>query len=130
MKQITMDKKYTYCNGEPARILCVDRPNQASYPVSSMMQNGTIIQHNIYGKYSNAIDGKFDLVEVWEPKDKEPIWEWVSDNIFIRGLCFYDGKNNCLFTKYGKRNGPSYICISKVEHIEQWMIDAQEKLEE
>lgn len=125
--QIAMDKKYTYRNGEPARILCVDRPD-ADTPVISMRENGAVFFHRLYGKECKNIS-EWDLIEVWTPQDKEPIWAWDYTDTVSRRLSFYDNINKCMFKYDGTRNGLPYTNYAKVEHVEQWMLDAQTKLQ-
>lgn len=125
--QITMDKKYTYRNGESARILCVDRPD-ADIPVISMRANGALIFHRAYGKeYSDVFE--WELIEEWTPKDKEPVWAWDKGYICSRELLFFDANNNCCFMADGTRNGPEFLYYAKVEHLEQWILDAQAELQ-
>lgn len=62
---IEMTKKYRYASGEPARILCVDRPGP-SYPVLSMADNGTLYAHDADGKYAyNYRDRQLIEVSPW-----------------------------------------------------------------
>ena len=123
---ISMDKKYTYTNGESARILCVDRPN-TQFPVISMDKNGQTHYHTANGSNNWTL---ISLIEVWTPQDKEPIWCWDTNYTCVKVLMFYDAKNKRLFTYEGKRNGIIYTNYAKVEHYEQWMLDAQAKLED
>ena len=125
---ITMDKKYTYGNGEPARILCVDR-NCKDFPVLALAIDGTVTVHTAYGR---GLEECWDLIEEWQPQDKEPVWAWDNKAYrkFGRVLQFYDAKNKCLFYRNGKRDGPAYDNYAKVEHYAQWMLDAQAKLED
>lgn len=68
---ISMERKYTYRNGEPARILCVDAP--VKYPVRSMDENGHIWTHACNGV---SLDGAIlDLIEV---KEKKTLEFWVN----------------------------------------------------
>lgn len=125
---ITMDKKYTYTNGESARILCVDCPN-TQFPVISMDGSGRIHYHTTNGSNEWTT---INLIEIWTPQDKEPVWAWDNEDYgkFGRVLQFYDLKNKCLFDPRGQRDGPTYNNYAKVELIEQWMLDVQTKLEE
>lgn len=121
-----MDKKYTYTNGESARILCVDCPN-TQYPVISMDIDGQIHYHTANGSNDWAT---VNLIEIWTPQDKEPVWAWDYTDTVSRRLSFYDNTNKCMFKYNGERNGLPYTNYAKVEHIEQWMLDAQAKLED
>lgn len=60
MKKITMDGKYTYRSGEPARILCVDGPGD--YPVKTLSDKGRVHHHFDDGKVYGVSD--FDLIPV------------------------------------------------------------------
>lgn len=64
-EQITMDGQYTYRNGEPARVLCVDRPGDI--PVLSMSASGVVFCHDARGKKSPQFGyerGDYDLIKV------------------------------------------------------------------
>lgn len=69
MSKISMDKKYTYKNGEPARILCTDGYSQP-YSVISMTKKGGIHSHDLNGVSATGQDA-LCLIEVWEPKKGE-----------------------------------------------------------
>ena len=124
--QVTMGKKYTYTNGESARILCVDSPH-TEFPVISMDESGQIHYHTANGSNSWTL---VHLIERWTPQDKEPVWAWDHGTAYGRIIRFYDAKNKCLFSSDGIRNGLSYPNYAKIEHYEQWMLDAQAKLED
>lgn len=124
--QITMGKKYTYTNGESARILCVDSPH-TEFPVISMDIDGLIHHHTANGSNEWTT---INLIEVWQPQDKELVWAWDYTDTVSKRLLFYDKINNSLFTHNGLRNGHTYDNYAKVEHLEQWMLDAQAKLED
>ena len=125
--QITTDKKYTYRNGQSARILCTDR-NYKNLNIVSMGLDGTITVHEQNGR---GVERQWDLIEVWQPQDKEPVWAWDHKTICGRTLRFYDKENKCLFGEDGRRNGIlSYHNYAKIEHIEQWMLNAQAKLQD
>lgn len=71
---ITMDKKYKYRNGQPARVLCVDRGTYC--PVVSVSERGAINAHFADGHYGSGGDHNLDLIEVspWEDfKIDEPV---------------------------------------------------------
>lgn len=130
---VDMNKKYIYRNGEPARILCVDRYKNAEYSnafkVITLAQNGNLYTHNADGQYIG--DNTLDLIEVWQPADKEPAWAW-DDSIIPARLAFgfYDAHNSCLYSSNGLRGGREYDNYRTVEHIEQWMLDKQKELED
>jgi len=67
---ISLDKKYKYRNGEPARILCVDG-NKPDFPVVSQTVDGVLRGHRPQG--ACQLEG-FDLVEVHEPRTL-----WVNE---------------------------------------------------
>lgn len=70
MNNISMDKKYRYRNGEPARILCIDAKGIA-YPVVSITQHGTTITHCITGEYKvDYRESDWDLIEVMPEPEK------------------------------------------------------------
>ena len=62
--KISMGKLYQYRNGEPARVVCIDRPSEFS--VISIQKNGTIRTHLIDGRYVLNDESDFDLIEVTE----------------------------------------------------------------
>ena len=124
--QITMDKKYTYRNGQSARILCLDR-NYKHLNIVSMGLDGIITVHEQNGR---GVERQWDLIEVWQPQDKEPVWAWDYPDTVSKRLSFYDNINKKLFTYDGKRSGQVYTNYAKVEHVEQWMLDAQAKLQD
>jgi hypothetical protein len=71
---ISMDKKYKYRNGQPARILCVDRKEFNAnhvYPVISLGQDGALRYHHYDGVRPG--DCSWDLFEV-KPKTKVDFW--------------------------------------------------------
>jgi hypothetical protein len=61
--KISMDKQYKYRNGEPARVLCVDRPGIEKYPVLSMTKTGKLYRHTVNGSVC-AEKEDYDLIEV------------------------------------------------------------------
>jgi hypothetical protein len=73
-KTIDMNKKYTYRNGAPARILCVDAREPG--PVISLDQHGYPLRHYEDGS-RNEIGSlsEYDLLEVKEEKTLE---FWVN----------------------------------------------------
>lgn len=68
MSTITLDKKYKYRNGEPARILAIDTPG--NMPVVSVTVSGLLIQHNPEGGFfRSSPESIYDLIEVREPRE-------------------------------------------------------------
>ena len=127
---ISMDKEYTFRNGEHARILCIDKVG--GYPVVSLLEHlGSIHLHNLDGSSSSIVNNDFDLIEVipWVPKDKEPVWAWYVTMKGGRYLRFWDEKNNGVFTIGGVRNGIGLANYAKVENIEPWMLELQKQLQ-
>ena len=98
-----MDKKYKTKDGNPVRILCIDKPGD--YPVVGLVDSSTDIDEwTLYGKYyddcSNSID---DLVEVSEWDDFK-----IDDPVMVR-----DSENGPWFKRYfaGVNHGkPSVWC--------------------
>lgn len=128
---ISMDKEYTFSNGEPARVLCTDRVGE--YPVLSLLEPlGSIHLHNLDGTSSVIDNNDFDLIEVipWAPKDKEPVWAWDGAMTGSRYLRFWDEKNNGVFDIAGVRHGVWFSNYAKVENIEPWMLELQKQLKE
>lgn len=65
MKKISMGKKYTYRNGEPAKILRIDN-NDDRFPVVSMKIDGSTVNHTAFGLSTIStisLTGADDLVE-------------------------------------------------------------------
>ncbi len=75
---ITMEGKYQYRNGEPARILCVDRPVESNSNVLSMSKIGCIYTHDKHGICCNGNDPFRDLVPIPEKTLDEQLWEWAK----------------------------------------------------
>jgi hypothetical protein len=67
---IEMTKKYRYRNGEPARIICVDRPHEI-FKVISMSEKGILEFHTINGTADYDHNTDFDLIEC---KEKKVLW--------------------------------------------------------
>jgi len=82
-----MGKKYKYRNGEPARVLCTDRPSDGSLHVISIEEDGDIICHTLEGYfYSDKTASNYDLIEVspyedFKIDDKVIVWD-------IKGMHF------------------------------------------
>ena len=78
---IAMDKQYRYRNGEPARVLCVDRPND--WTVVSMGDTGSLHLHQNDGRSSMMkTEHVRDLIEV------VPLWRgavWVRESDLMAG---------------------------------------------
>lgn len=71
---ISMDRKYIYRNGEPARILCVDAPG--NYPVVTLDELGRHFRHDSDGVCNVlGITDEWDLIEV---KEKKTLEFWVN----------------------------------------------------
>lgn len=73
-QEISMDKKYRYRRGGPARILCIDRPKEQC-PVLSMDEFGTLHCHYYNGKIYNDQLCEFDLIA-----EKDVLWVNVYGN--------------------------------------------------
>jgi hypothetical protein len=87
---ISMDKKYKYRNGEPARVLCVDRAN-SQMPVVSLTADGAITLHTKAGGYLVECEGDLDLIEVspWDDfKIDEPVMVRNHDSHMWQGRHF------------------------------------------
>jgi hypothetical protein len=72
--KISMNKKYRYRKGDPARVLCVDASGE--YPVISLDENGDTTQHIANGQV--LLDGlgtSWDLIEV---KEEKTLIAWVN----------------------------------------------------
>jgi len=128
---IEVNKKYTTRDGKEVRIYATD--GLGAYPV-----HGAILEYGIwginswteYGEQEGRHKSEKDLVGVWAPQDKEPIWCWNAGDISKRTLRFWDAKGSATFSFRGERGGLSeYKNYEKVQHVEQWMLDAQAKLE-
>ena len=128
---IDINKKYTTTEGKEVRIYATD--GAGDYPIHGAVLDTTqwvLTKWRGDGRYASS-PHLHDLVEVWAPKDKEPIWCWDSGHTSQRILRFWDAKNNCTFLHNGKRDSPSvWENFAKVENVEQWMLDIQAKLED
>ena len=84
--KIDINKKYRYRNGKPARILCVDAPDQDD-PVISMDEQSLINRHKPDGRYYPDESSCLDLIEVREPREWEiTCYEDGSMRVNIGGL--------------------------------------------
>jgi hypothetical protein len=128
---IDINKKYTTRDGREVRIYATD--GEGRYPI-----HGSIFEHNIWcvstwtehGEQEGRHKSERDLVEAWQPQDKELVWCWDNDEMTQRTLRFFDAKNSCSFNVIGRRNGVRWDNYAKVEHVEQWMLDIQAKLDD
>lgn len=78
---ISMDKKYRYRNGEPARILCIDANGR--YPVVSLNEEGSVIFHNKDGAIGEEYG--WNLIEDTKYADFKDNEEVVCWNLDERG---------------------------------------------
>ena len=63
-------------------------------------------------------------------RDKQLIWAWDNSDKFIRILCFYDAKNDCIFDCDGRRGYIGYDNYLPYEgEYPQWDKDAILKLD-
>jgi len=71
---ISMEKKYRYRNGEPARVLCTDSPHPSRPVVSLGLEDGRLLTHFPNGWFWgwDSLDGH-DLIEV-KPRIKTEVW--------------------------------------------------------
>ena len=133
---IEIIKQYTPRHGREVRIYATDGVGPYRVHGATLEQDGWTLQK--WAKNGNSIAGSNspkdeDLVEAWVPKDKEPVWCWDSDEAGKeagRNLSFWDAKHNSTFRYGGKRDGSTWRHYAEVEHIEQWMLDIQAKLED
>jgi hypothetical protein len=107
---IDINRKYRYRNGEEARILCVDRPNDNGFGVVSCDKKGDLHTHTPDGLYGNSMENHlYDLIEV---KDKKVLWLGIDDQ-------GYSGTYDSSQLAYKDHNkGENYIAIVKVEYYE------------
>ena len=129
---IDINKKYTTRDGREVTIYATG--GLGNYNVHGAVKeiNGEWKVNSWTNTGANDIsyECKDDLIKVWEPQDKEPIWCWVYEDEVVRWIRFWDAKNNCSFQASGKRDGMVWKHYAKVEHIEQWMLDMQAQLED
>lgn len=101
-------------------------------------ETGTIVMSDnknwkigfIFEKWISCINS--DAVETVEINgqtfyDTQPVLAWDHTD-FVRYIGFIDAKNNCLFSSRGERNGWKPEHIMPVKHIEDWIIEAWQKL--
>lgn len=81
---ISMDKKYKYRNGEPARILCVDSGDE-EYPVISLNSSGEVLFHSTSGRMTQLAEFEWDLIELSKYADFKDNEEVVCWNLDERG---------------------------------------------
>jgi len=133
---VSMDKKYTTNDGKQVRIYSVDGGGR--FPIHGATrkfgEEWVPSSWTPNGKISLSSDSyELDLVEVWEPVDKEPIWCFKMGDptyLAVRHLRFYDAENKGVFKVDGSRGGPIDFTYHKVECVEPWMVEVQNKLEE
>ena len=90
MNKIRIDGKYTYRNGQPAWILCVDAPSLQS--VISVTEGGNTFHHTDMGEYlPSKTEHLLDLIEV---KQKKSQTFWVNIYEFGVGNCIFDIKKD------------------------------------
>jgi hypothetical protein len=71
---INIEKKYTYRNGEPARVLCTDGPLK-DYPVISLSIASVAYAHTPEGRnISDGYNDQFDLIE--SKPEPRAVREW------------------------------------------------------
>jgi hypothetical protein len=110
---ISMNKEYKYRNGEPARVLCVDRmcyKSTHTYSVVSMSRDGSPRQHYNDGRCPGGVNTPWDLIEV-TPKIKVDCWM----NIYPNCLSCRDTKAEA--DKYAEVN--RIACIHIVREVEE-----------
>jgi len=88
----------------------------------------------VWTKNGNSLipneENKYDLMEFFAFKDKEPIWCWDDADTAYRALRFWDAKNNKIFDYSGERTGVKYTNYARVKYIEKWMFKAQKQLKD
>jgi hypothetical protein len=88
-----MDKKYIYRNGEPARILCIDR-NDSNYPVVTESSDGYIRTHTATGRqrHDRLLESAHDLIEA-RPKVRVDFWVNVYEDGTVANATWEDRKD-------------------------------------
>lgn len=105
-RKISMDREYEYRNGEPARVLCVDR-NSISYPVVSINNLGNLIYHSQLGAANDAcISSQWDLIEV---KKKSKVWLNIYKDAYYEFNSKEEADRNAMY--------PRIACL-EVEYYE------------
>lgn len=107
---ISMDKKYRYRNGEPARILCTDRTSNCAtvFPVIALNLAGNMTVHSIEGKAGHSTNSDWDLIEVFpyeEFKMDDPVMARFSnghEDEFRRHFAGIDASGNPLVWNGGQ----------------------------
>ena len=129
---IDINKKYITKDGREVRIYATDGSGFDSVHGAILINRDEWMSRSWdkYGIYDPTKHSDNDLIEAWIPKDKEPIWCWENHYKTCRTLLFWDAVNNTIFNVHGGRNHVRYTNYAKVEHIEQWMLDMQAKLED
>ena len=130
-KMIKMDKKYKTRDGQDGRILCINA-ELGSYGSVIGIVDKTIKTWRIKGEYYSVEPSIYDLIEVWEPQDKELIW--CYNHAHTRLLKFWDGKNKCTFSYSGRRDGSNWRNYAKADNLPpeilEWADEARKTLED
>ena len=88
---ISTDKKYTTKNNSEVKLYSLD--NGGLYPIHGAIKNRDkwhISEWDNDGLYNVRSKHDLDLIEVWEPQDKEPIWAWDIDEFSHRIFRYWD----------------------------------------
>jgi hypothetical protein len=67
--KIEMEKKYT-SNGQPVRVVCIDRECTLEYKVIGVFDNGSVRYFGVNGE--SVFDSRYNLQEVLQP---QKVWE-------------------------------------------------------
>ena len=104
-------------------VIVIDRGKSSIYDVGF---------RNIY--WASVFDeNSWEIIpDPYELYDKDPVWCWDNDKAAVRLLSFWDDKNKATFSFDFKRNGMKYNYYEKVLpwDMQDWMIEAQKKLED
>lgn len=91
---ISMDKKYKYRNGEPARILCIDSGDE-NWPVISLTKNSGVMFHQPNGEFE-AMESSRDLIECSKYDDFKD-----GDKVMVSSSCLVEYKRYFAYEKDG-----------------------------
>ena len=132
---IDINKKHTTRDGKKVRLYADDGAGEYSIHGAIKFDDGwKIAIWNIRGGFALVTKTHpNDLVEVWEPQDKELVYAWDNECGCRRILAFYDAHNNRIFLGNGKRGGTTYDNYAKAPDClqnEPWVIEARKKLED